>query len=74
MMSKRMSRGIAAAIVGCAMATSGCIATNSAAGDLIDLTASTSGSLIEILVRTFLTGKQADADPDPSTPLSEQQH
>ncbi len=56
-------------------APNGCL-DNDAIASLVDLTSSTAGSVVQIFVqsglgRIFIPGA---SDPDPSLPISEQQH
>jgi hypothetical protein len=58
-----------------ALASGGCL-NEDAVSSLVDLTASTAGSLVEILVQAALTN-QLDPEqsaPDLSLPISEQSH
>jgi hypothetical protein len=61
-------------VAGMLLPGAGCISTDTASA-LADLTASTSGSLVQILVKNYLDRLLPGAsDPDLTAPISEQQH
>jgi hypothetical protein len=76
-MSHHSARKMAAWFVTGALAlTSGGCLNQDAVSSLVDLAASTAGSLVEILVRAALTNQAGpeQSSPDLSLPISEQSH
>ena len=55
------------------LSAGGCL-DQEAVSSLVDLAASTSGSLVQIFVKAGLTNAATNQDPDLSLPISEQEH
>jgi hypothetical protein len=76
-MTRRVCRFlvIAALLAGLLTPATGCLSNNAdTLSSLIDLTATSSGSLLEILVRAYLTSATEQQLPDLDASISDQQH
>ena len=75
-MSRVLRRVLLAGLVGLiGLSPAGCL-NDETTSSLIDLTSSTAGSLVQILVQAGLVraAEQAQDSPDLSAPISEQEH